>query len=216
MSCAPEHRVTNGAPSPLPPPTPTPNLKVAPWSLPCFLAKTAGSLSCIGTRIGNNLISCPVLAWFVLIAGSNQKVAGRTTPADGEKMEKYSNIVQRLVNLGIKLVAVDFDLTILSIHTHGFWPFTSKQLIQKVRPSFQQFLTLALNSGHFHVAVVTQSPQIPLIQEVLREALPTCDTSKIIYRGTDGKWKEVKGISKEGKQNIQFAQLNWPQVLIPD
>lgn len=121
-------------------------------------------------------------------------------------MEKYSKIVQRLVSTGIKLVAVDFDLTILSIHTHGFWPFTSKQLIQKVRPSFQQFLTVALNSGHLHVAVVTQSPQVQLVQEVLREALPNCDTNNIIYRGADGKWKEIKGVPKEGKSLCNLIQ----------
>ena len=30
-----------------------------------------------------------------------------------EKMEKYSSMVQRLVSLSVKLIAVDFDLTII-------------------------------------------------------------------------------------------------------
>lgn len=115
-------------------------------------------------------------------------------------MDKYSSMVQKLLSLSIKLVAVDFDQTIINIHTRGNWQFTSKSLVSRVRPSFKQFFMAMLNSSDLHVAVVTHSPQIPLIREVLEQALPDCDTSRIHYRGTDGKWKEVKGITKEGKQ----------------
>lgn len=113
-------------------------------------------------------------------------------------MDKYSSMVQKLLSLSIKLVAVDFDQTIINIHTRGNWQFTSKSLVSRVRPSFKQFFMTMLNSSDLHVAVVTHSPQIPLIREVLEQALPDCDTSRIHYRGTDGKWKEVKGITKEG------------------
>lgn len=113
-------------------------------------------------------------------------------------MDKYSSMVQKLLSLSIKLVAVDFDQTIINIHTRGNWQFTSKSLVSRVRPSFKQFFMAMLNSSDLQVAVVTHSPQIPLIREVLEQALPDCDTSRIHYRGTDGKWKEVKGVTKEG------------------
>ena len=113
-------------------------------------------------------------------------------------MDKYSSMVQKLLSLSIKLVAVDFDKTIINVHTGGNWQFTSKSLVSRVRPSFKQFFAAMLNSSDLHVAVVTHSPQIPLIREVLEQALPDCDTSRIHYRGTDGKWKEVKGVPKEG------------------
>lgn len=113
-------------------------------------------------------------------------------------MDKYSSMVQKLLSLSIKLVAVDFDKTIINIHTRGSWQFTSKSLVSRVRPSFKQFFTAVLNTNGLHVAVVTHSPQIPLIREVLEQALPDCDTSRIHYRGKDGKWKEVKGVTKEG------------------
>lgn len=115
-------------------------------------------------------------------------------------MDKYSRIIQRLVSSNIKLLAVDFDQTIVNVHTGGSWQFTSKSLVSRVRPSFKQFFTAALNCSDLHVAVVTQSPQISLIREVLEQALPECDTSRIHYRGSDGKWKEVKGVTKEGME----------------
>lgn len=113
-------------------------------------------------------------------------------------MDKYSIIVQNLIRAGIKMVAVDFDLTILNIHTHGFWQFTSKMLATRVRPCFKHFLSEALNSN-LHVAVVTHSPQADLVREVLELSLPDCDTRMIEIRGADGKWKEVRGVTKEGR-----------------
>ena len=113
-------------------------------------------------------------------------------------MEKYVRIVQKLTSLNIKLVAVDFDQTIINMHTCGVWQFSSKSLVPRVRPSFKQFFKAALSCGDLHVAIVTKSPQISLIREVMEQALPECDTSRIHYRGADGEWKEVKGVSKEG------------------
>ncbi|XP_032241894.1 uncharacterized protein LOC5516214 isoform X2 [Nematostella vectensis] len=115
-------------------------------------------------------------------------------------MDKYARMVENLISAGIKLVAVDFDLTILNIHTRGFWQFTSKALVQRVRPCFQEFLSSALSSEKLFVAVVTQSPQVSLVREVLEKALPDCDTTKIEIRGNDGSWKEFKAVPKEGKQ----------------
>lgn len=114
-------------------------------------------------------------------------------------MDKYSSMVQKLVSLSIKLVAVDFDLTIINVHTRGSWQFTAKALASRVRPTFKQFLTAALKYNDLHIAVVTQSPQVSLVREVLEEALPESNTSRIHIRGTDGSWKEVKGVTKEGK-----------------
>ena len=114
-------------------------------------------------------------------------------------MDKYSSMVQKLVSLSIKLIAVDFDLTIINVHTRGSWQFTSKALASRVRPTYKRFLTAALNCNDVHIAVVTQSPQVPLVREVLEQALPDCDTSAIHIRGTDGKWKELKGVTKEGR-----------------
>lgn len=114
-------------------------------------------------------------------------------------MDKYAGIVQKLVSLSIKLIAVDFDLTILNVHTHGNWQFTAKSLASRVRPAFKQFLTAVLECDQLHVAVVTQSPQVSLVREVLEETLPRSNTGRIHIRGNDGTWRAIKGVSKEGK-----------------
>ena len=114
-------------------------------------------------------------------------------------MDKYASMIQKLLSLSIKLVAVDFDLTILNVHTQGSWQFTAKALASRVRPSFKQFLAAALNCNDLYVAVVTQSPQVSLVREVLQEALPESNTGRIHIRGVDGTWKEVKGVIKDGK-----------------
>lgn len=133
-----------------------------------------------------------------LSTNENEREHFNSNSESGEKMDKYSSMVQKLLSLSIKLVAVDFDKTIINIHTRGSWQFTSKSLVSRVRPSFKQFFKAVLNTSGLHVAVVTHSPQVPLIREVLEQALPDCDTSRIHYRGKDGKWKEVKGVTKEG------------------
>ena len=105
------------------------------------------------------------------------------------------------MSLSIKLVAIDFDLTIVNVHTRGSWQFTAKALASRVRPTFKQFLAAALKCNDLHIAVVTQSPQVSLVREVLGEALPESNTDRVHIRGTDGKWKEVKGVTREGKLN---------------
>ncbi|XP_068694748.1 uncharacterized protein [Montipora foliosa] len=115
-------------------------------------------------------------------------------------MDKYASMVQKLVSLSVKLVAVDFDLTIINIHTRGNWQFTAKSLASRVRPTFKLFLAAALECKNLHVAVVTQSPQVSLVREVLEETFPESDTGRIHIRGTDGTWREVKGVTREGKQ----------------
>ena len=118
-----------------------------------------------------------------------------------KKMDKYASMVQKLMSLSIKLVAIDFDLTIVNVHTRGSWQFTAKALASRVRPTFKQFLAAALKCNDLHIAVVTQSPQVSLVREVLGETLPESNTDRVHIRGTDGKWKEVKGVTREGKLN---------------
>lgn len=111
---------------------------------------------------------------------------------------KYKFLVDKLVSSGIKLLAVDFDLTILNVHTRGHWQFTPKMLATRVRPTFKTFLTEAVNSKQIHVAVVTYSPQVSLVREVLEESLKDCNTNAICIRGSDGKWEPFRGVTCEG------------------
>lgn len=49
--------------------------------------------------------------------------------------------------LQVNFLALDFDLTILDIHTSGRWPGTPEQLVQRIRPFFQVLIPVALAQG---------------------------------------------------------------------
>ena len=88
--------------------------------------------------------------------------------------------------------------TLISGHTLGKWISTAVDLASKVRPFFRQLVPLALDNGIF-VAIVTFSPQVKLIQQVISHVFPG-HYSNILIRGLDLSW-DYQGLgSCEGKQ----------------
>lgn len=79
--------------------------------------------------------------------------------------------VQLLVQKGIRLLALDFDKTIISVHTSGFWRGAASELIEHVRPCFKLLMKAALEIK-CEVCVVTYSMQPDLIKDLLRLVLP--------------------------------------------
>jgi hypothetical protein len=59
----------------------------------------------------------------------------------------------------INLVAVDFDMTMVDVHTGGRWQSGEAELAQRIRPFFRAFIPKAAEHG-LHVAVVTFSEQV--------------------------------------------------------
>lgn len=88
---------------------------------------------------------------------------------------KQSRLVDEAVGLlrrmGIKLVAFDFDCTLVNIHTGGQWPDSAEKLAEFVRPCFRDLLPELLKCDDIHTCVVTYSPQEDLIRDVLRISL---------------------------------------------
>ena len=64
-----------------------------------------------------------------------------------------------LHNTGINLLAVDFDLTLVDVHTGGCWAGSVAALASRVRPYMKQLVDDALSAG-LYVAIVTFSPQV--------------------------------------------------------
>lgn len=64
-------------------------------------------------------------------------------------------------------LALDFDLTVIDIHTGGAWQGTAEELATHVRPLFKH-LILAACEANMSVAIVTFSPQVPMIRAVLQ------------------------------------------------
>jgi FMN phosphatase YigB (HAD superfamily) len=106
----------------------------------------------------------------------------------------------RPVSLSVKInfVAIDFDQTIIDIHTGGKWNGTAAELTTHVRPQFAHFLRAAAEAS-LHIAVVTFSPQVGYVSEVLRMHFPAF-ADRVVIRGRDGSWSYEGGGSRKGKQ----------------
>lgn len=101
-----------------------------------------------------------------------------------------SDLVSELHKKKIKLLAIDFDQTLLTIHTGGMWKGEVEKLLEHVRPSVIQLIEAALvdPTSSVCVCIVTYSMQPWLIRELLNQALPHGNTSRIIVRGNTPDW----------------------------
>lgn len=62
------------------------------------------------------------------------------------------SVARRLSLVQVNFLALDFDLTILDIHTSGRWPGTPEQLTQRIRPFFQALIPVAVAEGEWSPA----------------------------------------------------------------
>lgn len=81
------------------------------------------------------------------------------------------SFVSTLTKKGIKLLAVDFDKTLVDIHTGGSWKEGTDKLTVHVRPCMRDLVEHAHRKG-IHVCIVTFSRQAWMIRELLQKVLP--------------------------------------------
>lgn len=109
------------------------------------------------------------------------------------------NAVGRLKELDINFLAIDFDQTILDVHTGGRWEATEEELFPHVRPAFFQLIEAA-RGADIEVAVVTFSRQTHLVRGILDWILGVDGSSRVPIRGNDRSWQYKGRGSKSGKQ----------------
>lgn len=78
-------------------------------------------------------------------------------PMTDEK--KIADIVSALRHMNIKLLAVDFDLTLIDTHTRGAWVGSAHALVLRSRPYLKRLIEEALRND-LYVSIVTFSPQV--------------------------------------------------------
>ena len=105
----------------------------------------------------------------------------------------------------VNFLAVDFDQTIIDIHTGGKWNGTGAELATHIRPQFLHLLRAAADAS-LHLAVVTFTPQVCFVQEVLRAHFPSF-ADRIIIRGRDGSWHYEGRGSRGGKQQFMASAV---------
>ncbi|KAL3917044.1 MAG: hypothetical protein SGILL_004898, partial [Bacillariaceae sp.] len=132
--------------------------------------------------------------------------------ASSSSLGAIPTAIHNLKSLQINFVALDFDQTILKVHTGGRWPGTEKELLEHVRPVFWELIP-ELQLAGIEVAVVTFSRQISLVRGVLDAIMTTAErhgvlqlpnpakpSGRIPIRGNDHSWKYTGKGSQRGKQ----------------
>jgi len=139
------------------------------------------------------------------------------------KQPSVKKVIDHLKNnVGINFLALDFDQTILDIHTGGRWTGTQEELFPHIRDVYAKLILAAL-SNDMEVAVVTFTHQTKFVRGVLDHIVfsslgksmdgPTLeaigvlgmgnivDTShRIPIRGGDRSWRYDGSGSSQGKQ----------------
>lgn len=111
-----------------------------------------------------------------------------------------TSAIAKMKELGINFLALDFDQTILDIHTGGRWRDTLEELLPHVRPVFVQLMQAALEQN-IQVAIVTFSGQTKMIREVLEHTVGLPAGADLIpIRGGDRSWRYQGEGSHDGKQ----------------
>ncbi|KAL7574847.1 hypothetical protein ACA910_010684 [Epithemia clementina (nom. ined.)] len=130
--------------------------------------------------------------------------AGNTTTATtfSSTTGALESALLRIKELGINFVAIDFDSTLIDIHTGGRWMGTVEELEGHIRPEFRQLLKAFLLND-IHVAIVTFTPQTLLVKLILEKMTQNDErlTKYIIpIRGGDKTWTYIGEGSRHGKQ----------------
>ncbi len=144
------------------------------------------------------------------------------TLRDDELENKVLEFLDYLTKKDIKVLTIDFDQTLVSVHTGGQWKSSYQHLSHAVRKFFVELITKALLK-EFHVAIVTFSFQVKLIKEVLCYTYGKEKGNKIkVYGWYPQRYKEI---GKQGhierclndinsKNNISLTNKN--VILIDD
>jgi hypothetical protein len=120
------------------------------------------------------LVASSILAILLVLLLSGtftfDKLA-RTTQKFAVLDERCERAARHIKRQNIKLLALDFDLTVIDQHTGGRWKGTSDELSKHVRPEIQCLLNSAFNQN-IDAAIVTFSTQIDLIGNVTGQIFP--------------------------------------------
>ena len=145
-----------------------------------------------------------------------------TTTTTSTNVPTIDEVMERIRSLRINFIAIDFDQTLIDIHTGGVYTGSFHDIIPHVRPIFIELITAALQdtstlttsntaaangdtatsaAAGIHIAIVTYSKQPTLIRSILEHVFGMEMASKIMIRGNDKSWKYEGNGMKDGKQS---------------
>ncbi|XP_060071010.1 uncharacterized protein LOC132550926 [Ylistrum balloti] len=112
--------------------------------------------------------------------------------------DKISTFITMLEKKGIRLLAVDFDETLISIHSGGFWKDSTQKLSQHVRPCMRDLMDEALQRN-INVCIVTYFTQPWTIREMLKLVFKR-DAEKIYVQANTADFREKNKDQILGKE----------------
>lgn len=124
--------------------------------------------------------------------------------SEASQRSRCGEAVTRLLNHGINFIALDFDQTVIDIHTGGRFNGTISELASHVRPVFSHLIVAAHEAG-IKIAIVTFSPQVEQIQEALETHFSFAH--EIIIRGRDRSWRYEGSGMNDGKQAFMASAV---------
>ncbi|OWF50268.1 uncharacterized protein LOC110450653 [Mizuhopecten yessoensis] len=111
---------------------------------------------------------------------------------------KISTFVTLLEKKGIRLLAVDFDETLISIHSGGCWKDSAEKLSQHVRPCMRDLMEEALQRN-VNVCIVTYFTQPWIIREMLKLVFKR-NVEKIYVQANTAEFREKNKHQILGKE----------------
>jgi hypothetical protein len=123
----------------------------------------------------------------------------RRTMATVNRANAVEVAIAKLQELDINLLALDFDQTVIDIHTGGRWGGNVEELQSHVRNEFRQLMVAACQSD-IRIAIVTFSVQSSMVGAIVESIVGPDHAARIPIRGGDRSWSYQGEGSKDGKQ----------------
>lgn len=108
------------------------------------------------------------------------------------KDSDYDALVSDMSKKGVRLLALDWDLTVISLHTNSQWFGPATELAKFIRKPFRKLINAAIKIS-LPVAVCTFSEQTDLICLTLKCAFPKAPPIPVFGNGGDS-WKCCDGM----------------------
>ncbi len=123
--------------------------------------------------------------------------------------QQVSMALETIQRLGINLLAIDFDQTMINLHTGGQWKGTARELARHVRPEFQELIhqVQRLRSGGIDICIVTFSPQVQLIRHVMEEGTTWNHTISVTATTEEEEEEETEEDRTSGTTNSRTQQM---------
>ncbi|KAK3606426.1 hypothetical protein CHS0354_041362 [Potamilus streckersoni] len=106
--------------------------------------------------------------------------------------------IDTLMKAGVKLLALDFDNTLISIHSGGIWKDSIEKLIEHVRPCMKNLIETALEKD-LNVCIVTYFMQPWLIREMMKSLFKR-EGERILIQANTLEFREKHSHQFLGKQ----------------